>query len=124
MPSSPLQRYLLDHRTGEQGQYGKISGHEPPKSGIPKRKKIGMHTPLSCRIDCLLGSNQSGRSITSEFFTADKKIPRSIHSFSSRFVWTCDGGAGSTFNNRALQRSTEDRFLTRYFVAREEFLTH
>jgi hypothetical protein len=31
--------------------------HEPPKSGIPKRKKIVAHTRLSCKIDYLLKSN-------------------------------------------------------------------
>ena len=38
------------------------SNHGPPKSGIPNRKKTGMHTGLSCKIDYLLRS-KSSRSI-------------------------------------------------------------
>src|SRR5499426_3885944 len=39
--------------------------HGPPKSGIPNRKKTGMHTRLSCKIDYLLRSNHRDRSIAS-----------------------------------------------------------
>src|SRR5580700_3061868 len=45
--------------------------HEPPKSGIPKRKKTVGHTRLSCKIDYLLRSNLSGQSMTSKYFTGD-----------------------------------------------------
>ena len=31
--------------------------HEPPKSGIPKRKKTATHTRLSCKIEYLLSSD-------------------------------------------------------------------
>src|SRR5262249_21237294 len=42
------------------------------KSGIPNRKKTGVHTRLSCKIDYLLRSNHRDRSIASEFFTDDQ----------------------------------------------------
>jgi hypothetical protein len=42
-----------------------------PNSGIPNRKKTGMHTRLSCKIDYLLRSNHRDRSIASSFFTDD-----------------------------------------------------
>ena len=45
--------------------------HEPPKSGIPKRKKTETHPRLSCKIQYLLSSNYSDASIASEFFTDD-----------------------------------------------------
>jgi ABC transporter substrate binding protein len=38
---------------------------------IPNRKKTGMHTRLSCKIDYLLRSNHRDRSIPSSFFTDD-----------------------------------------------------
>src|ERR1700720_4327757 len=43
--------------------------HEPPKSGIPKRKKTATHNRLSCKIEYLLKSNHGDGSIASEFFT-------------------------------------------------------
>jgi hypothetical protein len=43
--------------------------HEPPQSGIPKRKKTATHTRLSCKIEYLLRSNHGHSSIASEFFT-------------------------------------------------------
>src|SRR6478672_13001953 len=43
--------------------------HEPPKSGIPKRKKTAIHNRLSCKIEYLLRSNHGDGSIASEFFT-------------------------------------------------------
>ena len=45
--------------------------HEPPKSGIPKRKKTATHNRLSCKIEYLLRSNHCDGSIASEFFTGD-----------------------------------------------------
>src|SRR6478735_3492439 len=45
--------------------------HEPPKSGIPKRKKTAIHNRLSCKIEYLLRSNHGDGSIASEFFTGD-----------------------------------------------------
>src|SRR5262249_3136815 len=48
--------------------------HGPPKSGIPNRKKTGMHTRLSCKIDYLLRSNLRDRSIASSFFTDDGRL--------------------------------------------------
>src|ERR1700731_4452516 len=45
--------------------------HEPPKSGIPKRKKTATHNRLSCKIEYLLRSNHGHSSIASEFFTGD-----------------------------------------------------
>jgi hypothetical protein len=45
--------------------------HEPPKSGIPKRKKTATHNRLSCKIEYLLRSNYGDGSIASEFFTGD-----------------------------------------------------
>src|SRR5262249_25308212 len=53
------------------GESRRRRNHEPPKSGIPKRKKTWVHTRLSCKIDYLLGSNHRNRSIASEFFTDD-----------------------------------------------------
>src|SRR5580704_13667314 len=46
--------------------------HEPPQSGIPKRKKTATHTRLSCKIEYLLRSNHGHSSIASEFFTGDQ----------------------------------------------------
>src|SRR5580693_8155505 len=39
--------------------------HEPPQSGIPKRKKTATHTRLSCKIEYLLRSNHGHSSIAS-----------------------------------------------------------
>src|SRR5262249_54268322 len=39
------------------------------------RKKTGMHTRLSCKIDYLVRSNHRDRSIASEFFTDDQSVP-------------------------------------------------
>src|SRR5262249_29021240 len=46
-----------------------ITSH--PNREIPNRKKPGMHTRLSCKIDYLLRSNHRDRSIASSFFTND-----------------------------------------------------
>src|ERR1700719_3279013 len=48
--------------------------HEPPKSGIPKRKKTATHNRLSCKIEYLLRSNHGHSSIASEFFTGDDLV--------------------------------------------------
>src|SRR3984957_5912282 len=45
--------------------------HEPPKTGIPKRKKTATPNRLSCKIEYLLRSNHGHSSIASEFFTGD-----------------------------------------------------
>jgi hypothetical protein len=45
--------------------------HEPPKSGIPKRKKTEACPRLSCKTEYLLTSNHSDQSTTSEYFTDD-----------------------------------------------------
>src|ERR1700734_266782 len=50
--------------------------HEPPKSGIPKRKKTATHNRLSCKIEYLLRSNHGHSSIASEFFTGDEALNR------------------------------------------------
>src|ERR1700726_4143659 len=50
--------------------------HEPPKSGIPKRKKTATHNRLSCKIEYLLRSNHGHSSIASEFFTGDSLLGR------------------------------------------------
>src|ERR1700722_3685532 len=54
--------------------------HEPPKSGIPKRKKTATHNRLSCKIEYLLRSNHGNGSIASEFFTGDelRALPRAV----------------------------------------------
>jgi len=46
--------------------------HEPPKSGIPKRKKTEACPRLSCKIEYLLTSNHRDQSTTSEYFTDDQ----------------------------------------------------
>src|SRR6478609_4974487 len=45
--------------------------HEVAKSGIRKRKKTKTYPRLSCKIQHLLTSNHSDKSIASEFFTGD-----------------------------------------------------
>src|SRR3954463_8154773 len=45
--------------------------HEAAKSENSKRKKTRTYPPLSCKIEYLLASNHSDRSIASEFFTGD-----------------------------------------------------
>src|SRR4029077_7314270 len=56
--------------------------HEPPKSGIPKRKKTATHNRLSCKIEYLLRTNHGHSSIASEYFCGTN-IGNS--SFSSKF---------------------------------------
>src|SRR6476620_5449242 len=46
--------------------------HEVAKSGIRKRKKTKTYPRLSCKIQYLLTSNHSDKSIASEFFTGDQ----------------------------------------------------
>src|SRR3954447_13606982 len=45
--------------------------HEAAKSKNSKRKKTRTYPRLSCKIEYLLPSNHSDRSIASEFFTGD-----------------------------------------------------
>src|SRR6476659_10046874 len=45
--------------------------HEVAKPGIRKRKKTKTYPRLSCKIEHLLTSNHSDKSIASEFFTGD-----------------------------------------------------
>src|SRR3546814_7295001 len=45
--------------------------HEPPKIGIPKRKKAGLDTRLSCKTDYFITADQPNVSATSGFFTGD-----------------------------------------------------
>ena len=52
--------------------------HEPPKSGIPKRKKTEACPRLSCKIEYLLTSNHSDQSTTSEYFTDDQLAARML----------------------------------------------
>jgi hypothetical protein len=46
--------------------------HEPPKSGIPKRKKAGLDTRLSCKTDYFIVPDRLSVSTASGFFTGDK----------------------------------------------------
>src|SRR6476660_778076 len=48
--------------------------HEVAKSGIRKRKKTKTYPRLSCKIEYLLTSNHSDKSIASKFFTGDSVI--------------------------------------------------
>src|SRR6202162_3026650 len=54
--------------------------HEPPKSGIPKRKKTATYNRLSCKIEYLLRSNHGDGSIASAFFTGDPLVSETIRS--------------------------------------------
>src|SRR5262249_20200473 len=65
----------------------------PSKSRLPKRKKTGMHTRLSCKLDYLLRSNHRDRSIASEFFTDDYLDTRGS---SDDGHWPCNGFTSST----------------------------
>jgi hypothetical protein len=47
------------------------SNHELPKTGIPKRKKASLTSPLSCKIDYLIPTIWPLKSIASTFFTDD-----------------------------------------------------
>src|SRR5215831_6848021 len=68
----------LAHRSPPTANLAVVRNHGPPKSGIPNRKKTGMHTRLSCKIDYLLRSNHRDRSIASSFFTdfTDDPLPQ------------------------------------------------
>ena len=57
---------------GRRSESRRRRNHEPPKSGIPKRKKTATHNRLSCKIEYLLRSNHGDISIASEFFTGDQ----------------------------------------------------
>src|SRR6476660_2592684 len=52
--------------------------HEVAKSGIRKRKKTKTYPRLSCKIQHLLTSNHSDKSIASEFFTGDYAAPEGM----------------------------------------------
>src|SRR6476646_10210303 len=52
--------------------------HEVAKSGIRKRKKTKTYPRLSCKIEYLLTSNHSDKSIASKFFTGDSIFNRYI----------------------------------------------
>jgi len=60
--------------------------HEPPKSGIPKRKKTEACPRLSCKIEYLLTSNHRDQSTTSEYFTDD-----SVTSCDLNKLWRATG---------------------------------
>src|SRR3546814_14827296 len=45
--------------------------HEPAKTGIPKRKKAGLDTRLSCKTDYFITADQLDVSAASGFFTGD-----------------------------------------------------
>src|SRR6476660_6371806 len=55
--------------------------HEVAKSGIRKRKKTKTYPRLSCKIQYLLTSNHSDKSIASKFFTGDD-----LRSVSNRYL--------------------------------------
>src|SRR5262245_47612439 len=61
----------LAHGCPPDGESRRRGNHEPPKSGIPKRKKTATHNRLSCKIEYLLRSNHRDSSTASEFFTGD-----------------------------------------------------
>src|SRR5262249_34122459 len=61
----------VGHGCPPDGESSRRGNHEPPKSGIPKRKKTATHNRLSCKIEYLLRSNHRDSSIASEFFTGD-----------------------------------------------------
>src|ERR1700735_204633 len=61
----------LSHGCPPDSESRRRRNHEPPKSGIPKRKKTATHNRLSCKIEYLLRSNHGHSSIASEFFTGD-----------------------------------------------------
>src|ERR1700726_159696 len=62
----------LAHGCSPDSESRRRRNHEPPKSGIPKRKKTAPHNQLSCKIEYLLRSNHGDGSIASEFFTGDQ----------------------------------------------------
>jgi hypothetical protein len=45
--------------------------HEPLKSGIPKRKKTGFRTRLSCKIEYFLNADQPDPSVAAAIITDD-----------------------------------------------------
>src|ERR1700738_901957 len=61
----------LAHGCSPDSESRRRRNHEPPKSGIPKRKKTATHNRLSCKIEYLLRSNHGDGSIASKFFTRD-----------------------------------------------------
>src|SRR5262249_39884480 len=73
---NPFEIFGVDRpgAVGHDSESRRRRNHGPPKSGIPNRKKTGMHTRLSCKIDYLLRSNHRDRSIASSFFTDDGRL--------------------------------------------------
>jgi hypothetical protein len=71
--------------------------HEPPKSGIPNRKKTEACPRLSCKIEYLLTSNHRDQSTTSEYFTGDSRVARQDWIASSQALL-----AMTDFNERAV----------------------
>src|SRR3546814_1164288 len=63
--------------------------HEPAKTGIPKRKKAGLDTRLSCKTDYFITADQLDVSAASGFFTGDF-VPggRVARSSVSRLEWS------------------------------------
>ena len=45
--------------------------HEPPKTGIPNRKKPGLNTALTCKLDYFKPPTSPSAATDSEFFTGD-----------------------------------------------------
>src|SRR6476660_109447 len=68
--------------------------HEVAKSGIRKRKKTKTYPRLSCKIEYLLTSNHSDKSIASKFFTGDLRLIR-------RFEKGGSGSSGLEFKRLA-----------------------
>src|ERR1700719_4359830 len=78
----------LAHGCSPDSESRRRRNHEPPKSGIPKRKKTAPHNQLSCKIEYLLRSNHGDGSIASEFFTGDSfTLP--MTACPPSFTWTC-----------------------------------
>jgi len=65
----------LAHWLSPDSESRRQRNHEPPQSGIPKRKKTEPNTRLSCKIEYLFKSNRANQSIASEYFTGDKLRP-------------------------------------------------
>src|SRR3954466_13109747 len=76
--------------------------HEAAKSENSKRKKTRTYPPLSCKIEYLLASNHSDRSIASEFFTGDY-LPSTAGQFASR-TYRVAGMAAGRFERRTGER--------------------
>src|SRR3954454_21743464 len=76
--------------------------HEAAKSENSKRKKTRTYPPLSCKIEYLLASNHSDRSIASEFFTGDQLAKRGFfNTIDPKRTW-CD--TAESFSQGPAQR--------------------